>query len=187
MDDNPYQSPDAFSDPRVPYPPQVPPRPNPGLVRHVRTVAVLMIIQGCLEMLIGVGVLVMAFVMPRMIVQDMQRQGGFGQGMGPGMDPDTMLLVMTITYAAIGGVLALVAGLRIWAGIRNYNYRSRVLGVIAMASGFITLLICYCFPTALALAIYGLIVYLNNETSEAFRMGEAGHSAKEILATYPAR
>ena len=46
-------------------------------------------------------------------------------------------------------------------------------------------LTCYCLPTAVALAVYGLIVYLNPEVSEAFRMGEAGSEPAEIVAAFP--
>jgi hypothetical protein len=48
----------------------------------------------------------------------------------------------------------------------------------------LTVLTCYCVPTAVAIGIYGLIVYLNQEVSEAFRMGEAGCEPPEIFGTF---
>jgi hypothetical protein len=32
--------------------------------------------------------------------------------------------------------------------------------------------------------VYGLVIYLNEEVAEAFRMGEAGYQADDILATF---
>ena len=76
------------------------------------------------------------------------------------------------------------AVLHVVAGLRNWRFRGRILGIVALAAGMVTVLTCYCLPTAMALGIYGLIVYLNGEVSDAFRMAEAGQSADQIFATF---
>jgi hypothetical protein len=43
----------------------------------------------------------------------------------------------------------------------------------------------YCAPTAIALAIYGLIVYVNEPVIAAFQMGSRGKTPAEINAAFP--
>jgi hypothetical protein len=40
------------------------------------------------------------------------------------------------------------------------------------------------FSSHLRLCIYGLIVYLNREASDAFQMGQSGRKPNEILAVF---
>jgi hypothetical protein len=70
------------------------------------------------------------------------------------------------------------------AGIRNYKFRGRTLGLIALGGGMVTVMTCYCAPTAIGLGVYGLITYLNPEVAQAFAMGEAGTSRDDILSAY---
>src|SRR5262249_5688450 len=81
------------------------------------------------------------------------------------------------------GLATLAAGvLKIVAGVMNLKFRGRVLGFVAFGSGIATMFTCYCTPTALALGIYGLIVYLNRQAAQAFALGAQGMSPDEILA-----
>ena len=146
----------------------------PGLVHHVRVVAILMFVQGALELLAAVGLGAMAVYMP-IVIREMQKQ--------PVMANQPAIWIVPLVYGGIAAV-ALAAGvLHLMAGLRNYCFRGRTLGIVALACGMLTILTCYCFPTAVALGVYGLIVYLNREVSEAFRMGEAGRDSAEIVAT----
>ncbi len=172
--ENPYQSPTA---PLGPPNPVDPFHRRRGLVRHVRVVAILMIVQGALELLAAVGLGAMAVYMPIVIrqMQQLQKQ--------PVMANQPAIWIVPLVYGGIAAV-ALAAGvLHLVAGVRNYRFRGRTLGIVALACGMLTILTCYCLPTAVALAVYGLIVYLNREVSEAFRMGEAGSEPAEIVAT----
>ncbi len=170
--ENPYQSPSA---PLGPSDPMDPFQRRPGLVRHVRVVAILMIVQGALELLAALGLGAMA-VLILVMSRQVQNQGGVPNG------PE--LWIATLIYGGMAAV-ALVSGvLHLAAGLRNYRFRGRTLGIVALACGILTVVTCCCLPTAVALGVYGLIVYLNPEASEAFRMGEAGHGPAEIVTTF---
>jgi hypothetical protein len=176
--DNPYQSPE---EPSTPFGSGSPMDGNRrrGLVNHVRAVAILMLVQGGLEVFATFVFAVFAVAIPTFIrSQEMQRPP-------PNPPPEQVFWLMTAIYGVMATAALVVAILHITAGVRNCRFRGRVLGIVALAGGAATsLLTCYCVPTAVALAIYGLIVYLNRSVSEAFRMGEAGRPPNEILTTF---
>jgi hypothetical protein len=143
------------------------------MVRHVPIVAILMIIQGALEALMGLGLVAMCAFVP-MLIQMEAEQGG------PPEAPPTWLLIGI--YGGMGLVALVAAILHIFAGIRNYKFRGRVFGLVALGGGMVTVITCYCAPTAIALGVYGLITYLNPEVNQAFAMAESGKRREEILA-----
>jgi hypothetical protein len=170
--ENPYQSPRAplgSSNATDPFP------RRRGLVRHVRVVAILMFVQAAFELLAAVGLGTMVLFVSVMFRQ-MQGQ--------PGMSNQPAIWLMPLMYGGMAVAALVFSILHLVAGLRNYRFRGRTLGIVALAGGMLTVLTCYCFPTAVALGVYGLIVYLNPEVSEAFRMGEAGREPTEILATF---
>jgi len=84
-------------------------------------------------------------------------------------------------------VPALLCGvLRLVAGIFNLRYRSRILGMAALGVGLLTMITGYCAISSMALAVYGLIVYLNDSVVAAFAMGDSGKSGTDIQAAFPA-
>jgi hypothetical protein len=170
--ENPYQSPLAplgSSNSMSPF------QRRCGLVHHVRVVAILMIVQAVLEFLMAMGLGALAVYMPIMLRQ-MPHQAA---------PPDpNVTWILPLVYGGMAAAALVASVLHLVAGVRNYRFRGRTLGIVAMACGMLTLLTCYCVPTALAIGVYGLIVYLNQEASEAFRMGEAGCEPTEILATF---
>jgi hypothetical protein len=150
------------------------------MVSHVPVVAILMCVQGALEALMGavyVGLGVFASVMMRM---EIGQQGA----PPPGMSQGVMTWVILGMYGGMGIVTLVAAVLHIRAGIRNYKFRSRTFGFVALAGGMVTIFTCYCAPTAIALGVYGLITYTNPEVAQAFAMGEAGREREEILAAF---
>ena len=124
-----------------------------GLVDHVSIVAILLLVQGTLELffaLFGFAFMAMVF---------------FG--------PEKELAGMRGVAILLGGVSApaLLAGvLRIIAGVFNLRFRRRGLGLAALGLGLLTMITGYCAPSAIALSIYGLIVYLNESVTVAFAM-----------------
>jgi hypothetical protein len=141
-----------------------------GLIGHVPIVAILLIVQGLAE--IAFGVMGVGFY--ALIKLGPQKELGPMEGLG--------LILLAI------GALALATGLlRIVAGAFNFRYRRRGLGMAALAIGLFTLATAYCAPTAIALAIYGLIVYVNEPVIMAFQMGDSGRPLAEIRAAYLAR
>jgi hypothetical protein len=142
-----------------------------GLVGHVPIVAILLLVQGGLELAFGLFCLMFAalsFVLPP-------------EAMG-GMDARVMAVLMGI----VGGTGAACGALRILAGLSNWNYRRRMLGITALGVGLASMFTGYCAPTAIALAIYGLIVYVNESVVAAFELGSQGRSKAEIQAAFPA-
>ncbi len=176
--DNPYQSPEEpCATPVGGWPAGSNRRPR-GLVNHVCAVAILMLIQGAFELLMFLGVGAMAIVMPRMMEMELQQRPNAPQ------PPVSVSTILTVEFGVMAGAALITAVLHISAGLRNYRFRSRSLGFVALAGGLLTLFTCYCLPTGLALSIYGLIVYLNGSVAEAFRMSEAGCSSNEIFNTF---
>jgi hypothetical protein len=146
----------------------------------VPIVAILMMVQGALEAVMGLGLVAMGGFFPVIMRMEAEQQG-------PGAPPvpaETMSWMMLIIYGGLGLVVLVAAGLHIFAGIRNYKFRGRTLGLVALGGGMVTVMTCYCAPTAIGLGVYGLITYLNPEVAQAFAMGEAGTSREDILAAY---
>ena len=176
--ENPYQSPEEPFRAAVEPPPPAPQRRSPGLVHHVRVVAILMLVQGGLELLAAIGIGVMAAVLPHMMQLDLQHTKN------PPQFPPNFFGFLTALYGGAAAVALLAGLLHLAAGLQNYRFRGRVLGIVALAGGMLTFFTCYCLPTAIGLGVYGLIVYLNGEATDAFCMGESGCSADEIRTTF---
>jgi hypothetical protein len=87
-------------------------------------------------------------------------------------------------YLAVGLVILAAGILRLYAGYRNFGYRSRILGIISLVCGMASVFGCYCAPTGIAMIIYGLIVYLNPAVQAAFEMGEKGMPSDAILNSF---
>lgn len=131
------------------------------MVKHIRIVATLLIIEGVLEILPG-GVLTVFSV-----------AAAFGIARGSELQGNILPPELTFVFFLLGPALFGAGVFKVLAGIRNLNARDRTMGLIALGSCFIALPTCYCAPTALALAIYGLIVYLDDEVQREFARTEA--------------
>jgi hypothetical protein len=141
-----------------------------GLIDHVPIVAVLLMIQGGLEILLalcGGAFVLVTFIGP-------EKEFGAMRG-------------LAIVFAVVSATALMAGVLRIVAGVLNLRFRGRSLGIAALAAGLLTLVTCYCAASGIALAIYGLIVYLNEPVGLAFGMGECGRTAAEIRSAFPPR
>jgi hypothetical protein len=141
-----------------------------GLIGHVPIVAALLIVQGLLE--IGFALFGLAFA--AFIFWGPQKELAGQHGIG-------------IMYVIISTPGLPAGSLRIVAGTFNVFYRRRGLGIAAMAVGLITLMTGCCSVTSIGLAIYGLIVYVNEPVIAAFAMGDSGRSSAEIQAAFAPR
>lgn len=137
------------------------------MVNQVPVVAVLMIVQGSLECLMGILLLILGPVM----LAAPQHNGPSPAGVG------TFIFIF-------GVVIIIIAGLKIAAGVKGLKYRDRAFGIVTLLLGVVTFLTFYCAPTSLALMIYGLIVYLNQDVAKAFELGEQGYSPRDIQASF---
>lgn len=175
--ENPYQSPENPADfvtdrAGSPFGDHVP----SGKASHVPIVAILMMVQGGLEVLLAGYILVMGVAMAVFVGNAAGAQPPPAQG----PPPEMVGWMMGGIYLVLGAGLMAGAALKLIAGYRNYRFRARMLGLVAMFSGLATLFGCVCFPTALALLIYGLIVYLDQQTVYAFQLGEQGQTPEQI-------
>ena len=178
--DNPYSPPDMQSSAMTGGPGDAIPRAqSPGMVSHVPIVSILMMVQGGLEVVMGLGLVAIGGFFPVMLQMD-QNAAGRPQE----LPPEELSWVFLVMYGGLGVLTLIAAGLHIFAGIRNYQFRSRVLGIVALAGGLVTMFSCYCAPTAIGLGVYGLIVFLNPEATQAFALGESGKKRGDILAAY---
>lgn len=144
-----------------------------GRARQVPIVAILLMVQGCLEVLFGGFMLIYGLVLGAVAPAGEDVVGP------PGVGPPVWVFV--VGFIAYGAVPLFTGLLRVVAGWRNYFFRGRLLGLTALVGGMASLLTCYCFPTALALLIYGLIVYLNDQSAAAFALGKQGYRREQIL------
>ncbi|NBW85881.1 MAG: hypothetical protein EBR23_03380 [Planctomycetia bacterium] len=153
-----------------------------GFVRHVRPVAILMIVQGALEVFMAILLVALTAAVPFMM-PDLPADDGPAQEVG-GASPAFLQKMMIVVYGvmAAGGLIA--GTLHISAGICGLRFRRRMLGVVALTLGMASITTCYCAPTAIALAVYGLITYLNPAVVAAFGLGDAGVPAARIRARF---
>jgi hypothetical protein len=96
--------------------------------------------------------------------------------------PDAVLGMASAIYVVMGAPAVISGVLCIIAGIKNLKFRSRTLGMVALGSCAASVLTCYCLPTGIGLMVYGLIVYINDQTAKAFELGEQGMTTEQVHA-----
>ncbi|HEV3340626.1 MAG TPA: hypothetical protein VG125_09720 [Pirellulales bacterium] len=166
--ENPYQSPESL-------PGYAAASSGGGMARQIPVVAILLMVQGGLEMLMG-GILALFGSTFAFFMVQQQGQGGANVPPGPPFG-----LLMVAVYAVMGIGAFAVAALKLFAGWQNYFFRGRTWGIAALASGVVSIVTCYCFPTALILMVYGLIVYLSAEAGWAFSLGDQRFTREQVL------
>ena len=150
-------------------------QPGRGYVRQIPILGILTIVQGALLLvmslfLIGYGIF---FVwMPEMMPPEerakMQAQA------------DGMLEIIGGVTIAIGVIVLVIAIMHIIAGIRTLKYRGRTFTIVTWMMGLLAAFTCYCGPTSVGLAIWGLIVFINPAVASAFKMAKSGMTSREI-------
>lgn len=157
---------------------------GPGMVNHVRVVAILMMVQGTLALLTGGYYLVIGLVMPSMMEAALEADPNMQGPNGP--SPEQFTQIMTITIICMG-VPALIGGLlQIIAGILSYQFKGRGLTLASLMIGCLACSTMYCAPTAVAMTIYGLVVHFNQQVREAFAMRAKGSTTDQILSRFVA-
>lgn len=155
--------------------------PGLGMVRHVLPVAILMLVQGGLELVISLIFLALIVAVPVMI-PDLPAAPAENFG---GPPPPAFLKPMMMAVYGVMGAGGLLAGvMHVVAGIFGLRFRRRMLGIVALALGMASVTTVYCAPTAIGLAIYGLITYCNPAVVAAFALGDAGVPAAEIRGRF---
>ncbi len=169
---NPSQSPQGYD----------PNQPRRGLVNQVRVMAVLNAVQGGLECVLALVYLGLGGMFIAMKAEIAQQQAQPGNPMEA-----QMANLLPIFFFILGGVLLLLAVLRVIAGVLNFSFRGRVLGIVTMLLGLASSLTLYCAPTSIGIAVYGLIVLFNRPVAEAFEMRAQGSTSDQVLAVMNSR
>ena len=148
--------------------------PSGGMARQIPIVAILLMVQGGLEVLMGGLLTLFGGTFAVLTAQQGQQPAG-------NAPPLAFSWLAVAVYAVMGCGAFCAAAIKLFAGWRNYSFRNRNWGAAALASCVISLVTCYCFPTALLLMIYGLIVYLSADAAWAFSMGDQGFTREQVL------
>lgn len=165
--ENPYQAPQEVGGGQVA-------RHGSGYVQAARIVAILMAVHGSLTFLMGGFYLLTGTMMMGMAVDADQR--GASQMAG-----------MLVVFGVLGFPAMASGVLQVVAGIRGFFFRSRTMGIAALAAGFLACTTIYCAPSSILLGIGGLIVYLNSDVAEAFAMREQGATPDQIVVHFSTR
>ena len=156
--------------------PSFEPRISPSILVQIRVIAVLLIVHGALLLLTGGVLIAVSIVMPGMIAAQQQKM----QQPPNGPSPAQMQTILFATYISMG-IAGFIPGIiQIVAGILNFGLKGRVLGIVALVMGSISIGTCYCGPTSIALLVYGLIIYLNNSSVQAFALAKQGLKWSDI-------
>jgi hypothetical protein len=142
------------------------------MTRQVTTVAILLIVQGVIDLTTGLTLCVVALYVAT------------GR---TGLQLEMFPLPPQIGVLVFGPLLTAAGLLKLVAGIRNYSCRGHLLGILALASSLVSAVLCYCAPTSLILMTWGLILYRRPEVERAFLMGRQGLSREWIRASLDGR
>lgn len=142
------------------------------MVNQVAVVGILQIVMGVLEMLIGGGLGFFSAFVSTIFKMDANANAN--------PPPDEMIFWMQMMYGAMAVVLILFAILRIISGIRSFWFRGRILTIVSLIGGLVSVFTCYCSPLSIGLAIYGLVVMLNASVAKAYRMAARGVAPADI-------
>jgi hypothetical protein len=139
-----------------------------------------MIVQGVLDVLMGLFLVGMAVFMVIMLQNMPQAE----RPSSPQMSDEAMLWFVGGMYGGMG-LAALIPGiLNCWAGWGVFRFKQRTLGMVSLFAGLVTVMSCYCAPTSIGLMIYGLIVLLDSSVREGFALAEQGYTADQIDAMF---
>lgn len=182
---NPYSAPN--SDPGAPHrggPIPLPAGQHRGMVGQAVVVGVLMAVQGAINLVAGVIAAIYSVFMPY-VMEDVRQQAAKNAGQGAAAPlPENFGLYFGIAFGLAAVVLFGLGILLIYSGYNVARYQRRTLAIIALMSGLVTLFTCYCFPTSLALGIYGMIFLLNQPVGLAFELRSQGYSPTEIQRSF---
>ncbi len=179
---SPYQ-PSSFDSQQFQDQPAIPPGTTAGSsnwVKQVRIFAVFNAIQGALEIMGGFVATASGLFFPFLAQMEEFKEAQAKED----MPTEEMLWVIGITYVVIGLVLLASGILRIVAGFQNYRFKGRVLGIVSIVLGIAVVFTGVCAPTAIALLVLGLLIFVDPDVIAAFQMARTGRSVSQILAAF---
>jgi hypothetical protein len=129
---------------------------------QLKILGILLIIHGGLLLfmaVIGVAGVGMTGSITETMARDPNMAAGGAEGLG---------YMLYAVYGVIALIALVVGPLQVWAGISALRRTRRTLIFVALAGGLTALITVYCAPTALALAIWGLILLSRDDVKRAF-------------------
>lgn len=114
---------------------------------------------------------VMIFLLPQLSkqIEEQQRIQRQQNPKAPQIGDEAMTMILSAVYGGVAAVLFLIGGLNIFAGVRNFSYHNRILGIISMVLNMVSILFCWCLPLSVGLLIFGMVIYLSPEADRAFQ------------------
>jgi len=182
MSENPFHAPQSV-------PPSSPKQGNTeyvhdgsgrSSVRQVNVIAWLMIVQGILILLFSAFAFVYAYYITHI---DSFFDGATAKELQQQMPPEFRERYYWL-FTVWGIIAAILAILHFWSAWLNFDLRGRLLGIVTMALGLTMLFSCWCAPTSIGLAIYGLIIYFQPAVVHAFHLRQSGMTKQQVLATF---
>lgn len=149
-------------------------------VAMIKPLAICMIIQGCLEILVG-----LAYIGGCIASAIIFQAAPGGRNALPQQNMQLITTISMIVYGGLGSLVGIAGGLRVFAGIRSLDYRSHQLALVSHFAGLISIFSCYCVPTAIGLSVWGCIVHFKPEIKYAYQLREAGYKAQDIETGRP--
>jgi len=149
-------------------------------VGHIRTFAILNLVQGLMEATLGLGLTGLGVLFPIIGRMEEVKKAQLEQG----TNPEQMFWAIAAIYLTMG-LMALVSGiLRTVAGVQNYRLRGRTLGLVSIIVGVAPIFTGICAPTSIAILVFGLIIYLDPAVKSAFDLVKQGRTAAQVLAMF---
>ena len=181
MSNNPYQTPPQAPYGGPGYGPGKQQNYGRGFVQQIPVISALMIVQGVLYLLLAMLMFGYAFFFSQMdkfmpAGEQAEFREQFQQSEG---------IVVSIVSGSLCLVAFTLATMHFISAYFGFTYRYRVFGIITMILGLGSVMTCYCAPTAIGLAVYGLIIYFNPAVAKAFTMAKSGMNKSEILDQFP--
>jgi uncharacterized membrane protein HdeD (DUF308 family) len=179
---NPYQ-PSPFDSKQFQDQPALGPAATAGSsnwVKQVRIFAVLNAVQGILETLTGLMATGAGVFFPLMAQMKEFKEAQAAED----APPEQFFWAVGIFYFVMGVVLLASGILRLIAGFQNYRFKGRVLGIVSVVVGIAPVFTGCCGPTAIALMVFGLLIFLDPAVIVAFQMVREGRAIDKILAAF---
>jgi ABC-type branched-subunit amino acid transport system permease subunit len=123
-----------------------------GYVKQLPIIGILNIVQASLELVMGIGLGGVGIFMSAMSNDPKFTEELSKSNLSP--------QVFTWIYIGIGIAISLLGLMRLVSGIMTLRKRGRVFSLVTSILGLATVFTCYCAPTAIALAVYTLVVLI---------------------------
>ena len=164
--ENPFAAPNQ-SNPGPPIYGNRPPghgQPGRGYVNQILILSIMTIVQGALLILMGAGCIFYGIFIRKMTaMMPPEDQARMQAESGPALE------IFSAVGIGLGVIILIIAIMHFIAGIRNLNYRGRIFTVVTWLLGLLASFTCYCGPTSVGLAVWGMIVFLNPAVASAFK------------------